>query len=369
MQGIIDLRRVTSPLLERMDADIASTSRNLAASWAASSEMRQHRKFGTPADRQAASCFLSGRYAERIDPARIFLANGTQNVLLLLLSALCPKGGTVLVEEMTYRQIRDVANLLGLTLHAVALDEHGISPDALEEACRAYRPQVLYCIPTVQNPTASVMPAERRIAIAEIARAHCVTIIEDEAQGLIPLDPPAPIGAIAPDITWTVTGLSKCLMVGLRVAYVVAPAGKAPTDVLGPYEDMAFWYASGLAAALVTRMVETGIAADIRSAIQGEAAHRQSLARTILPSFLAEDRSGLHLWIKRPPLAGAILAETAAAHGVLVRSAREYALDCDAARPGIRVSLADVARDELASGLQRLAVSLSPRTVSGGEHR
>lgn len=368
MHEPIDLRRVTSPLIERMDSDIASTLRKLETSWSASSEMRQHRKLGIQADLQAASNFLSVRYDEPIDPARIFLTNGTQNALLLLLSTLCSKGGTVLVEEMTYRQIRDVANLLGLTLRSVALDDCGIIPDAFEEACRLHRPQVLYCIPTVQNPTASIMPLERRVEIANIARKHGVIIIEDEAQGLIPLNPPIPIGAIAPDISWTITGLSKCLLVGLRIAFVVAPSGKGPTDALGSFETMAFWYASGVAAAFVTRMIESGIAGELRNAIQQEARHRQALAKEILSLSVAKDHAGLHLWIANEEQSGTAMAEVAKAAGVLVRSAAEYALDPAVIRPGIRISLADVPRDDLTRGLERLGLSLSSRcSPTGGQ--
>jgi len=295
MQKPIDLRRVTSPLLPEIDEGGARALSGFQPSWQPSAELRQHRRFGTERDRRAASTFLGMRYGDLIDADRILLANGTQNALLLLLSALGHRGGTVLIEAMTYRQIRDVAAMLALHLVSVALDEDGLVPDAFEAACRLHRPSVLYCIPTVQNPSASIMSAERRGIVANIARRYGVVIIEDEAQGLIPGHAPPPIGSIAPDITWTVTGLSKCLAVGLRIAYVVAPSAAVLRDTIAPFEAMAFWYVSGVSAALLSHHVESGAAVELAKAVRREASDRQTIAAGLLPSRMLKGGQGLHV--------------------------------------------------------------------------
>lgn len=360
MQKPIDLRRVTSPLLSEIDEGVSQTLAGLRERWQPSTELRQHRRLGTERDRHAAAAFLAARYGKQIDPDRILLANGTQNALLLLLSALVPRGGTVLVEAMTYRQIRDVAAMLGLNLVSVALDEDGLLPDAFEAACRLHRPSVLYCIPTVQNPSASIMSAERRQVVANIARRHGVAIIEDEAQGLIPRDAPAPIGSIAPDITWSVTGLSKCLAVGLRIAYVVAPSAAILHETIATFEDMAFWYVSAVSAALLLHHIESGAAFALTDAVQREAQHRQEVAARLLPSTILKSGHGLHIWLSYPGVRGDEARAAAFNAGVLVRSASEYSVDGDRDLPGIRVSLADVSREDLIVGLTLLSGALSP---------
>lgn len=361
MSEIFDLRRVTSPHLPRIDADVAATLAALAADWPASDEMRQHRKLGTERDRRAASAYLSKRYLTPIDPDRVFLTSGSQNALFLLLSALCRRGDTILVEELTYRQIRDVADILGLVLATVELDGCGIVASSLEDQCLRHRPRLLYCIPTVQNPTASIMPAARRQEIATIARRHGVTVIEDEAQGLIPNDAPPPIATFAPELTWTVTGLSKCLLVGMRIAYVTAPENCVPAEVLGRFEGMAFWYASGLPAAFATRHIESGLADDMLRDIRIVAARRQALAADFfgVPPG-TRTRQGLHFWLTDADLSGEDLRLRLQERRVLVRSACEYAIDCDPARPGVRISLADIPEDRLTNALVRLV------TVSTG---
>ncbi|WGR93349.1 PLP-dependent aminotransferase family protein [Bradyrhizobium sp. ISRA443] len=339
------------------DRDVRGTLQTMATSWLVTDEMRQHRKYGTERDRQAAASFLGVRYDQQLDASRIFLANGTQNVLVALLAVLAGGGGTVLVEEMTYRQIREVAQLLDLKLISVPLDDDGILPDALEDACKSHRAKVLYCIPTVQNPRASIMPEKRRRCVASIARNYGLAIIEDEAQGLIPVDAPPPFSAIAPEITWTVTGLSKCTLVGLRIAYVVAPSPGTLTRVMAPFESMAFWYASVVSASLMTHFIESGLARRLLTSIQAEAIKRQAMARAVLPETMIRGANGLHVWMADPGMPGDRLAAEAARAGVLVRSGSEYAIESSPLSPGVRISLADVSESDLAEALSRLAVA------------
>jgi DNA-binding transcriptional MocR family regulator len=57
----------------------------------------------------------------------------------------------------------------------------GIDPAALGEACGRERPEAVYCVPTIHNPTTATMSAKRREAIAEVARRFGIAIIEDDA--------------------------------------------------------------------------------------------------------------------------------------------------------------------------------------------
>src|SRR5712672_438250 len=63
-------------------------------------------------------------------------------------------------------------------LEGLAIDGKGLRPEGFEEACEKHRPKALYCMPTVRNPTGSIMSEQRRHRIAEIARRNRVAIIE-----------------------------------------------------------------------------------------------------------------------------------------------------------------------------------------------
>ncbi|WMY10999.1 aminotransferase-like domain-containing protein [Paraburkholderia phenoliruptrix] len=356
---MIDLRRITSPVVAQADEYLKVTLSSLANHWNGANEMRHHRRLGTPTDLLAAQRYLANGNRTPISTERIFLANGTWNVLLVLLEALVGRGGAVAVEASTYSQVRDVAHVLGIRLIPVTLDSDGLVPEAFEAACREHRPKLLYCVPNAQNPTASTIPLARRIAIAEIARRHQVTILEDDPQGLVREDFPPGFSDIAPDISWTVMGLSKCFFVGLRVAYVVAPSRAAIEDVMTRYGTIAMWYVSAPSAALLTNAIMEGTAQSFLQAVQVEAARRRDLAQQIIPTRFLSGTGALHLWLKSDVFSGDALVERAQSEGVLVRSGSEFALERNKGSDGIRVSLADVPFDELKDGLGRLARVLS----------
>jgi bifunctional pyridoxal-dependent enzyme with beta-cystathionase and maltose regulon repressor activities len=65
-------------------------------------------------------------------------------------------------------------------------------------------------MPNLQNPTAAVMGVARREAIVEIARRHGVILVEDDVYGFLLGDQaPPPLAALAPEITYHLSSLSK----------------------------------------------------------------------------------------------------------------------------------------------------------------
>ena len=180
------------------------------------------------------------------------------------------------------------------------MDEAGIDPDAFAEACDRLAPKALYLNPTLQNPTTLTIPAARRAAIAAVARRHRVPIIEDDAYGFIPAHGPPPLASIAPDITWHIAGLAKCIGAGLRAAYVVVPDARSGWPFAAALRA-ANVMASPLTVALATRWIEDGTADSILRFIRAETAARQKLASELLPagSFRADPLS-FNLWVPLP---------------------------------------------------------------------
>ncbi len=281
-------------LVERMRDGLAAVGRDLVA-------LLRYQGFGgTPADKNAGATWL-GRRALAPAPDRLFVTPGAHPAITGILTLLARAGDTVLAESITYPGIRSIAAQLGLHLVGVPMDRDGIDPDALDRACATHAPKALYLNPTLQNPTTLTVPVERRKAIAAVARRFGVPIIEDDAYGFLPSRGPAPFAALAPDLTWHVAGLAKCLGAGLRAAYVIAPdarAGWAFAAALRATSVMA----SPLTVALATRWIGDGTADMILRVIRAETAARQKLAAAILPadSFRADPLS-FHLWVPLPP--------------------------------------------------------------------
>jgi DNA-binding transcriptional MocR family regulator len=280
-------------LIERMNAGLTEVARDLVA-------LLRYQGFGgSRADKDAASAWLSRR-AMVPSQERIFVTPGAHPAIAGILALLAKPGDVILCEALTYPGVRSIAAQQGLTLVGLPMDDDGIDPDALAKACDALRPKALYLNPTLQNPTTITVPPARRAAIVAVARRHELPIIEDDAYGFIPAHGPPPLASIAPDITWHIAGLAKCIGAGLRAAYVVAPDARSGwpfAAVLRANNVMA----SPLTVALATRWIEDGTADSILRFIRRETEARQKLAQSLLPegSFRADPLS-FNLWVPLP---------------------------------------------------------------------
>ncbi len=280
-------------LLARMQHGLEQVSRDLV------SLLRYQGFGGSQADKDAATNWL-GRRALVPAQERLFVTPGAHPALLGIFGLLAKPGEVVLSEALTYPGARSIAAQLGLRLVGLPTDDEGIDPDAFADACKRLAPRALYLNPTLQNPTTITVSEARRAAIAAVSRRYGVPIVEDDAYGFIPAHGKAPFAAIAPDLTWHVAGLAKCIGAGLRAAYVVVPDAKSGWPFAAALRA-ANVMASPLTVALATRWIEDGTADAILRFIRTEAAARQGLAQEILPpgSFRADPIS-FNLWVPLP---------------------------------------------------------------------
>jgi DNA-binding transcriptional MocR family regulator len=255
---------------------------------------------GSPADKAAAALWL-GRRGLAPAPEQLFVVPGANAALLAILGSLARPGDAVLCEALTYPGIRSICAQLGLSLTGLAMDGDGLDPEAFAEACGRLKPKALYLNPVLQNPTTITMPEGRREEITGIARRHGVAIIEDDAYGFVPPDAPAPFAALAPELTWHIAGLSKCLGAGLRLAYVVVPDLRSGWPFAAALRASSIM-ASPLTAALATAWIEDGSADALLDFLRAETAARQQLAAEILPAGLYRaDPLSFNLWLELPP--------------------------------------------------------------------
>ena len=124
--------------------------------------------FYQPAPGMARHREMGARWMRRagltVPAERVIVTSGAQHGAATVLASLAKPGDVVLTEQVTYTGMKAIASLLHLQLRGVAMDGEGIMPDALEAACRESAPRALYCMPTLQNPTARTMPLARRRA-------------------------------------------------------------------------------------------------------------------------------------------------------------------------------------------------------------
>ena len=277
-------------LLARMQEGLSAVATNMVP-------LLRYQGFGGAGmDKEAAASWLSRR---GLVPSqeRIFVTPGAHPALLAIFGLLARPGEMVLSENITYPGMRSIAAQLRLNLTGLPMDEEGIIPAAFADACKAAKPKALYLNPTLQNPMTLTIPEKRREEICAVARKYHVPIVEDDAYGFIPLHSPAPLAAMAPDLTWHIGGLAKCIGAGLRLAYVVVPDTRAAWPFVSAMRA-ANVMASPISAALATRWIEDGTADSILRFIRTEAAARQALVAEVLPpGSYRSDPISFNIWL------------------------------------------------------------------------
>ncbi len=160
-----------------------------------------------------------------VDPGRVLVTNGSLQGMVFLAERFA--GRRVLVEQPTYDRPLKILAARGVEVTAVAMDEEGLDPDALEQAlARGPKPALLYTIPTFQNPSGRTLTTERRRRLVELARDHDLLVLEDDPYGLVRFEgesPPTLLELDGGDHVLYSSSFSKTVAPGLRVGYFVLP--------------------------------------------------------------------------------------------------------------------------------------------------
>lgn len=251
---------------------------------------------GTAEDRDAAVQWLRRRVSG-IGAAQVLVSPGIHSVLTALISQLARPGELICVEALAYPGLKAIAAQLGVLLHPLALDDHGPDVEAFEHACKTLAPKAVYTNPTFLNPTTTTMSLARREALADVALRYSVPIIEDDAYAMLPRRRLPPVATFAPELTYYVTGFSKCLGAGLRCAYVCSPNEKQSQRLAGALRATTVM-ASPVTNALVTRWVRDGSAELMLEAIRAESQARFEIAhRHLARCGLVGQPEAFHCWL------------------------------------------------------------------------
>jgi DNA-binding transcriptional MocR family regulator len=293
-----------------------------------------------------------------VDWRRLAIVTGAQHGMSLVLDEVCRRGDIVLTEAATFSGFLAIAAYRGVRFEGVAMDGEGMIPGALDDAVRQFGSRVVHLQPTLHNPTTRTMSMPRRQAIAEIARRHDLTIIEDDVYSPIasmslrtPFDV-TPMATVAPERTWYVGSVSKALAPGLRVGMVVAPDSRE-FDLLCVAIRAQYYASSSLASLLVAQWIRDGEAERMLLAAAEESRARQALARRLLGDAIEPPLydTSLHVWLPMSELESERFANTALRRGVMLTPPSSFLVDGSAVS-GVRLCLNAVTRPRLERALK-----------------
>lgn len=316
--------------------------------------MAYQEPIGSPTARRAGVSWFA-RLGVAADPDRVVVCAGAQHAILVALGAIAGPGDLVLCESLTYPGFLGAARMLGLRVRGIAIDDDGLVPESLEEACRSERPRLLYCMPTLHNPTSAQIPQLRREAIARIARQHDLMLVQDEIQGGLIEDEAPGFPTLIPERVFTIASLSKILSPGLRVAYLTGP--KAFASRLAELVWSSVWMTSPLGAEIASQWLSDGTIERVLAQRRSEMRERQAIVSRVFRELPYRTRAGSYqVWLPLPDrwesrnLAASLLRE-----GVRVSSAEEFRADAQPAPRAIRISLsATPSHHDLERGLESI---------------
>ena len=294
----------------------------------------------------------------------ILLTSGSLQAIDLINEALISQHSTVIVEESNYGGVLSRLNRLGVTMVPIAVDQHGMITSQLETTLaelkqRGIKPAYIYSIPTVHNPTGSIMSVERRQQLIDLAVEYDIPIFEDECYADLVWSGERPPSLYAMDKTARVIHIgsfSKTIAPALRVGYVVAD-WSVISQLLALKTDAG---SGSLEQMLLGEYCATHFDQHVASLNQNLKAKLDTLCACIDQEFgtTAEytvPPGGIFIWIKLPAQVDTRVLEAAAAkEGVAINPGHEWSLQKDASRY-LRLCFASPDHKSIEDGIAKLA--------------
>src|SRR5439155_23434567 len=122
---------------------------------------------------------LAQRPAIKCSADDVLITSGSGQGIDLVNQLLLQRGDTVILEEFTYGGALTKLKRLGVDIVGAPLDDDGLRIDALARILedlgrKNIVPKYIYTIPTVQNPTRSLLPLEPRAQLRALTCPHGV---------------------------------------------------------------------------------------------------------------------------------------------------------------------------------------------------
>ncbi len=325
---------------------------------------------------------LAGGPGIRCSADDILITSGSLQGLDLANQVLLSPGDTVIVEQATYGGALTRLQRLGVNIVGVAVDHDGLSSAGLETALaslaqRGITPKYIYTIPTVQNPTATVMSEGRRAELLELSRAHGVPIFEDECYADLTWDGQRPRALRAMDNSDRVIHIgsfSKTIAPALRLGYLVA-GWPLMSRILAIKSDAG---SGALEQMVVAEYCRERFDAHVQALRQTLRRKLDALVAALREQFGVQAEfeipaGGIFLWVKLPNSVDTTrLAQVALQAGIAFNPGAEWMTDVEAGKRRLRICFAHPAEQTLRDGVARLAQVCQSEfgvPAPAGEHR
>ena len=300
-----------------------------------------------------------------LTPEEVMITSGSNQGIHLVNQLLLEAGDTVIAEAFTYQGALNEWRRRGVNVVGVPLDREGMRLDHLATTLEDLRsrgivPKYVYTIPTVQNPTGTVLGMDRRRELLDLSRSYGVPIFEDECYADLLWEGEWPHAIRALDEANHVIHIgsfSKCLAPALRLGYAVA-GWEVMSRLLAAKTDGG---TGALAQLVVADFFQEHYEAHVGQLKTGLKRKLDALVAALDQHFVTaaefeRPKGGIFLWVKLPAAVDtAKLAQPALNAGVAFNPGPDWSADPAAGRHHLRLCCAQASEEEIAAGIARLA--------------
>ena len=295
----------------------------------------------------------------------ILITSGSLQALDLVNGVFLARGDTVLIEQESYQGSLTRLARLGVKTVGIPLDREGMRVDAVETALddlerRGIRPKYIYTIPTVQNPTGTILSERRRLELLRLSQQHGVPIFEDDCYADLIWDgqrPPAIHALSRNGGVIHIGSFSKSIAPALRVGYIVAP-----WDILSRILALKTDAGSGaLEQMVLAEFCAAHFTEHVPKLTRGLRAKLETLMDSLAEHFgtsaeFDDPKGGIFLWVKLPDVVDTQkLAPAALAAGVAINPGPDWSTDKVYSKSRLRLCFASPSHDEIREGVAELA--------------
>jgi 2-aminoadipate transaminase len=295
----------------------------------------------------------------------IMITSGSLQALDLVNGVLLARGDTVVIEEDCYQGTINRYTRLGVTPVGIPLDRDGMRMDALASALadlkrKGVRPKFIYTIPTVQNPTGTILPIERRREMLRLAAEYGVPIFEDDCYCDLIWSgerPPALYAMSDKGNVIHIGSFSKSIAPALRVGYIVAPWA-ALSRMLSLKTDAG---SGALEQMVLAEYCTPHFNEHVPALRRGLRAKLETLMESLNEHFgtaaeFDDPKGGIFLWVKLPDNVDTLkLYQPALKAGVAINPGPEWSVNKPHGKSRMRLCFASPTHEEIREGVALLA--------------
>lgn len=281
-------------------------------------------------------------------PENILIVSGALQALQLISYGILAQHSTVYYSAPSYVESIQSFQAAGMKLIPIEAEARNI----------ANKNAFFYTIPTLNNPSGTIMSEKERNTLMQRCRQDQIPIVEDDVYGdLTFTDSPPPLKAMdtSGQIVY-VGGMSKTISPGLRIGWITAP--EPIINSLADLKMQLDYGSSGFSQEIVTYWLQSGLyethVHSLRTTLQKRAQSTETMLNETFADIATWEspKGGFYIWLRfNQPIIKKDVFKELLQHNVLINPGYLYDQNDN---HHIRLSYAYESLDRLAIGLTRL---------------